>query len=97
MGNVFDTIDGDNALNAAGFWKFNESMQAMQDEIAGGHWNVNQDAHAAVTNHVISIFGTDGKMTKEQFYASFPVFMSKIKESIKEYSKTTHKLQKCQV
>ena len=78
MGGKFDEVDGGNALDADGFWKLTASMLSMQDEVCGGHWVIQQADHAAVTNHVIGIFGADGKMTKQQWMSSFPTYMSKV-------------------
>ena len=84
MDHFFNSVDAGQPLDATGFWAFHNLSECEQDKIAGGHWLIDQTAHRKSTEYCIELFGTDGKMSLDQFLGSIPVFMKHIKPLIKE-------------
>ena len=83
MGEMFNQVNGGEALDADGFYKLSELYFPKSDEIAGGHFINDKATHDDVTNFSISIFGTDGKMTMAQWTTTFGPWMQHIKPHIK--------------
>ena len=67
MAEVFNGINGGEPLDVAQLVSMTSQFSAKQDEIAGGHWNLNLEDHTKATTHTMGIFGTDGKMTLQQY------------------------------
>lgn len=69
---------GQNSLSWNEFKKIDESFASMHDQAFGGHW-IWEDASAKANfDYMTSVFGSNGRVTFDQWCASFPDYMEKI-------------------
>jgi hypothetical protein len=78
----FEDSDKENkgTLDIDGLWRYTEKLGANTDNVEGimGHWNNEQVSYDALLNCILRFFGTDGRMTFDQWLTCMLVYMSKI-------------------
>ena len=73
--------DDEVALDSEGMWQLYGALDEIRDKQEGvmGHMVLPKPEFMAVTDFIIAHYGTDGKLTCEEWTKSFPEFFEKVK------------------
>lgn len=69
---------GQNSLSWNEFKRIDESFNEMHDKAFGGHYIWDDASAKANFDYMASIFGSNGRVTMEQWSSSFPDYVEKI-------------------
>jgi hypothetical protein len=79
---MFYECDSENmgSLTGEDFWTLFEKFGDQHDTLPGikGHWVLDKKTFDENSDWYMNMFGTDGRMTFDQWSATFPIYMEKI-------------------
>ena len=57
----------------------------MHDKLVGGHWEWEAESAKAAHEYMVSLFGSNGRVTLEQWTASFMPYMKRVRPFVETH------------
>jgi hypothetical protein len=84
------------SLTSEDFWRMMDKFNSKHDYLEGimGHWIMDKKIFDENTVWYINTIGTGGRMTYDQWMASFPIYFTKILPNLKTLELTDEQIAK---